>query len=305
MSNAYLAINYNCNENCLFCPCSKREKQNKMITPLEELKTSVDSAAANGITDLTISGGEPTLHPGLTELVRYIQEKEIGVTLLSNSERFSDETFLRFFLSGLNTEKIKVITTLHSGVAAEHELANLTRGSFSRTVDGLQKLSDNGVRIIIKHCITKANYRDLNAFYRTCDSLFAENIDIQLCSIDYCGITKERLGDEMLTFMELRPYLENLFDLHLAQKVTGNRRQLYCINMPLCSCDVYYWSYIPSRRWKMYSVYKDPHRADLVDAKNNVGISKEYCKNCKAVSLCRGTYFSAFDAFGDRIIKPF
>ena len=68
MKNAYLAICYICNEHCSFCPCSKEEKENRMITPFFEVQNTIDSFVQNNISDITISGGEPTLHPDFIEI---------------------------------------------------------------------------------------------------------------------------------------------------------------------------------------------------------------------------------------------
>lgn len=304
MKNAYLSICYVCNEKCRFCPCSENEKSNKMITDLVELKDAVDRMKNSDVTDITISGGEPTLHPQLPELVRYIQSEGMSVTILTNSERFSTPGFMKSFLEGIDVRKLRVITTLHSSISSEHERANRTEGSFQRTVKGLLDLYDNDVQIIIKHCITKDNYKSLTAFYSFCDTQFDIRVDIQLCGIDYCGIPCDRLEREMMAFPELRPYLEELFEYHIFRKNQGFDRKLYCINMPLCSCDVIYWNYMQRKR-KMYDSYKDPHNKELFAGHVNAGISNIYCKDCKAVSLCGGTYLTAFEAFENRIIKPF
>lgn len=305
MKNAYLAICYSCNENCRFCPCSKNEKRQGIITNLIELKNIVDLMDQDGITDITISGGEPTLHPELTELIAYIQGKGMWVTVLSNGERFSNTTFMEKFVKSVRPERLKVITTLHSSVAAEHEDANRTVGSFARTVKGLQSLSQNGIRVIVKHCITRRNYTDLLSFYQFCDSTFDESVDVQLCSIDYVGIPEEELLNERLSFMELKPYLETLFDFHMEQKGRGAVRNLYCINIPLCSCDVYYWSYLPFRRKKMYNQYKDPHSVQTTAGQDNVGLHPELCKECKAADLCSGTYLTAYRVLGENAVNPF
>ena len=305
MKNAYLAICYICNENCRFCPCSKNEKIKKVITGFSELKDTVDAMNESGITDITISGGEPTLHPNLIELIKYIQRLHINVTLLSKSERFANKDFINDFINNIDVKSLKVITTLHSHKCNEHEAANQTLGSFRKSIDGLLNLSANNIRVIIKHCITKANYKDLCEFYEFCDSTFKYDADIQLCSIDYCGIPSEKMQEEKLLFTDLRPHLEKLFDLHIEKKKNGICRSLYCINMPLCSCDVYYWNYIPRRRDKMYNQYKDPHSKNLVDVSNNVGIHQDYCADCKVVALCNGTYFTAYETFGAEIIQPY
>lgn len=305
MKNAYIAICYTCNENCLYCPCSKNEKLDKMIVDIAELKSTVDILIKNGVTDVTISGGEPTLHPFFIELVSYIQERAASVTVLTNGERFSDREFLDRFLELTNINQIKVITTIHSDIAEEHEKANQTSGSFDRTIEGLNNLERCGVRIIIKHCVTRQNYRELKRFYLFCDEAFSPGTDIQLCSIDYCGVPRLQIEEEMLSFVELRPYLEELFEYHDEMKKSGSKRNLYGINFPLCSCDVAYWDYFPARKEKMYSAYKDPYKEVAENVPDHVGVHEIYCKNCKVNHICCGTYSSAFELFGGKIVRPY
>lgn len=305
MRNAYLAVSYICNENCSFCPCSKKEKQDKMITKINELLVTVDELFNKGVSEITLSGGEPTLHPNLVELIAYIQKKDIKVTVLSNGEHFSSMKYISELVEKVNVSELRVITTLHSSNAEEHEKINKTAGSFFRSVEGLKNLSSLGAKVIIKHCITRVNYKDLLDFYKYCDTNFDQNVDVQLCSIDYCGIPKDALDKEKLLFRELRPYLEKLLDYDLSIKKTGNHRKLYCINMPLCACDPYYWAYMPRQRGTMYDQYKDPHENSVIQIKDNVGIHKEYCKNCKVKQICCGTYFTAYDICRESIVSPY
>lgn len=305
MKNAYLAICYICNENCKFCPCSKKEKQDRLITPIEELKKSVDKMQLHGVTDITLSGGEPTLHPDLLELVGYIQEKNIKVTILSNGERFSSALYILEVLDKVDITSLRVITTLHSSKAEEHEKANQTIGSFERSIAGLKNLSQNGAKIIIKHCITKENYQNLVEFYKYCTANFEQNVDVQLCSIDYCGIPQSMWENEKILFRNLKPYLEELLDYDIQLKEKGSTRRLYCINMPLCSCDPFFWKYMPRHREKMYDQYKDPHKNVLVQIADNVGTHKEYCKDCKVKQICCGTYFTAYDICKSETVIPY
>lgn len=82
---------------------------------------------------------------------------------------------------------------------------------------------------------------------------------------------------------------------------------MYCINMPLCSADPYYWEFF-AQKPDGYSAY-----ASAVD-KGDVKISKvgrevdtfgNACKECKAEPICPGTYRTAFDLFGDQIVKGY
>lgn len=305
MKNAYLAICYSCNERCSYCPCSKQEKQDKLITPLSDLKTAIAQFAVEGITDITISGGEPTLHPDFIDIIDYSQRCGLQVTVLSNGERFSNIDFLTKLQERLNMRQLRIITTLHSESAISHEQANDTPGSFQRSVNGLLNLCNCGSKVIVKHCITKENYKSLKEFFLFIDRTFIPDVDVQLCSIDYCGIPNELLNAEMLTFIELRPYLEAMFDYHMEHKESGLKRKLYCINMPLCACDPFYWDYIPKRRKQMYNLYKDPHSSNVNTANDIVGINETVCAGCKAASICCGTYHTAFQYFGSTIVKRY
>ena len=305
MKTAYLAIDYICNEQCRFCPCSKDEKKAGIITCFLELKNSIDAFCSNDIHKLVISGGEPTLHPQLPDIIHYAQNLGIEVVLLSNSERFSEPKFFENFLNKVNVSMLTVITTLHSSRKEKHERANQTPNSFKKTIDGLGYLCNAGVNLILKHCITKHNYQDLTEFYNFVDNEFPEKVSIQLCSIDYCGIPENLLAQEMLPFPDIRSHLEMMFDTHMKRCEQGSKRNLYCINIPLCSCDVYYWGFMRLPPRKIYEAYKDPHSSKIIDASNNVGTFGEACKHCKAFSICNGTYRTAFQCFGDTIVKPY
>lgn len=305
---AYLAIAYLCNENCKFCPCSKNEKKLEETTSYSEIIQSITEFQAKGIERVVISGGEPTLHPDLVRIINSIQSVGMYVVLLSNSERFANTKFFESFINGIDSSKIEVITTLHSHIEKKHEEANQTHGSFHRTVEGLHNLCKSKITVIIKHCITKHNYKELSDFYVFCDTNFPEEVSIQLCGIDYCGIPKEKLKDEMLSFVDLRPHLEYMFDLHISRQNEGNCRNLYTINIPLCAADVFYWNYkcfMRKKTGKIYQAYKDPRNHSVSDVDNNVSQCIGACEECKANTVCSGTYKSAFEAFGDAIIKPY
>lgn len=305
---AYLAIDYICNENCKFCPCSKNEKKIGIITPINELMSSVEHFKQNNIEQIVISGGEPTLHPKLSELICCIQKSGIKVILLSNSELFSNEKFFNKFTNKVDTSKITVITTLHSHIADEHEEANQTSNSFKRSLTGLLNLCNVDANIIVKHCITKHNYQNLTDFYAFCDEYFPEKVTLQMCGIDYCGITRNQMEKEVLSFIDLKPYLESMFDVHICRQEEGSLRNLYTINIPLCAADVYYWNvknFMRKKASKIYHAYKDPRHSFVVDVENNVSTCSGVCEACKAISVCIGTYKTAFDAFGGRIIRPY
>ena len=41
------------------------------------------------------------------------------------------------------------------------------------------------------------------------------------------------------------------------------------------------------------------------NVKDIVSVSEIYCQNCLVKNICAGTYYSAFDIYGERLIVPY
>ena len=108
-----------------------------------------------------------------------------------------------------------------------------------------------------------------------------------------------------LSSEDIKEQLENTFDLYLNKRKHGSKRHLYAINIPLCACDVYYWKLMSLKKDIVYEGYADPYSNNLMEAERNVAVSEKYCRECKAYEICNGTYKTAFDYFGERLVKPY
>lgn len=309
MQSAYLAISYKCNQRCSFCPCSKEEAKYPFVALPELKKTAAEFVSEQNIDTIVISGGEPTIHPNFIEFLRFTT-KELGLhtVVLSNGERYSDIQFIDQINEQADISRLTAITTIHSQNPDEHEAINGSKGSFKRSTNGLRNLCAIGADVIIKHCITKKNYKELEQFYLFVDEAFPPEICIQLCSIDYCGMDASEIEAHMLSFVDLQPYLEKMFDLYIANRNEGSERYMYAINMPFCACDPYYWDILTPCS-DTYSGYASPNsEGEAVKQKNiesNVGTLADACSHCAAAELCPGTYRTAFEYFGNRIIRPY
>lgn len=309
MKSAYLAISYKCNQHCSFCPCSKEESLYPFVG-LDFLKESAkEFVETQNVDMIVVSGGEPTIHPQFLDILKYIvSDLECNVTILSNGERYSDPGFIKQIEDIGAGGRITAVTTLHSQDPEAHEGINGSRGSLMRSVSGLKNMQAIGAEVIVKHCITKDNYRELVGFYRFIDDTFDEKVSVQLCSIDYCGLTEEERESHMLSFVELRPYLEELFDCYIEKCEKGSKRNLYAINMPFCSCDPYYWNLLTDRG-DFYLAYGSPDENGEVEKpdsiERNVDTFGDVCRICIVRDICPGTYKTAFEYFGDRIIEPY
>ncbi len=294
--NAYLVLGYACNEKCRCCPLVQKNDREHFV-PLARLLQEADRMELYGITDVTLSGGEPTLHPHLVELISYLHQKGMGVHILSNGERFRDRTFSEALLNLAEQGELTVTTTFHSFHAEEHEYQNGTKGSFQRSLEGLRFLDEKGLRIAVKHCITANNYQQLPEYIQFVLSNFSPRVEIQLWGIDLNGLAPESARENFMDFQEIRPYIQTAINEFEASGRT-DQQVLTVNNLPLCMCDCYYWKYFTSPEIDSYIDHNKKGRA----LEYNSGPVSIHCEKCPFRRDCAGAYLSDFEILGDDIV---
>lgn len=89
MKQISVEIIHKCPNKCLHCSsCSDINCTLKIET--EKVKNIIDSASKLNTEVLSISGGEPFLHEGLTEIVQYAKEKGIAVYVYTSGVMLND-----------------------------------------------------------------------------------------------------------------------------------------------------------------------------------------------------------------------
>ena len=129
---ATIRLGFRCNQRCSFCWQGRHWPE----PPSELYARWVDETAALGVTSITFSGGEPTLHPDLPALVARAASKvpTVGVAVQTNAVRLSDVAYLhRLIEAGLQI----ALVSYHSADPAVSDAMTGARGSHARTVDGI------------------------------------------------------------------------------------------------------------------------------------------------------------------------
>lgn len=79
--HAVLEPNYTCNRRCALCYNRYRD----IVKPLALIREEVDALCARrNLETISILGGEPTLHPDLPEIVRYVKSRGVFCQILTN-----------------------------------------------------------------------------------------------------------------------------------------------------------------------------------------------------------------------------
>ena len=153
--------------------------------PLDMAKRIVDTLVENGVKNITLIGGEPTLYSGLTELITYIKQQAPGtrVSLTTNGIRLSDEAFSKELLdAGLDGCNLSL-----KGFSENDYENNTGNGiGYERALDGYNNLLKNGKTPTLSYVIADNNLSNVDRLYKLCvehgiDKLLVQFVKPMVC----------------------------------------------------------------------------------------------------------------------------
>jgi MoaA/NifB/PqqE/SkfB family radical SAM enzyme len=119
-----------CNLDCTYC--NEFDDTSKPV-PLEEMKKRLDILAEMGTSIITISGGEPLMHPELDEIIRHIRKLGMIAGLITNG----------FFLNKERIERLNNAGLEHLQISIDNVAPDEVSKKSLKTLDGrLEMLSE-------------------------------------------------------------------------------------------------------------------------------------------------------------------
>ncbi len=94
-----------CNLDCGYC--NEYDQASKPV-PLEEMKRRLDYLAAMGTSIITISGGEPLMHPELEEVIRHVRKLGMIAGMITNGFLLSPDRIKSLNAAGLEHLQISI-----------------------------------------------------------------------------------------------------------------------------------------------------------------------------------------------------
>ncbi len=163
-----------CNFRCPFCFAAWHEEKKRpsdaiMNTAGKNWRGYMDKMRENGFERLTISGGEPTIHPDILPLIRYA--KSLGfksIELQTNASMATADNVRKFKKAGVTDTLI----SLHSHREEIFDRITVTEGVYKTVVDGIKLFIAEGVNVMLSHVIIKWNVDDLVDYVRFCKREF-------------------------------------------------------------------------------------------------------------------------------------
>jgi radical SAM superfamily enzyme YgiQ (UPF0313 family) len=169
-----LAPSYRCNNRCSFCCTSTLSRAD---ASLARLRRELDRAAREGVRQLDIDGGEPTLFPHLPELIEHARTVGIRrITLVTNARRAAYPAYAaRLKKAGLDA----AVVTLLAPEAATHDELTRVAGSFAQAVRGIRALRDTGIELLGNTVLLPENLSAVPATVRLLLRLGCRSVNLQ------------------------------------------------------------------------------------------------------------------------------
>jgi tetraether lipid synthase len=165
-----LEITQRCNLDCTLCYLSEHSEAIADI-PIEEIFKRIDQIyfLYGPNTDVQVTGGDPTLRQRdeLIEIIRYIKQKQMRSTLMTNGIRASRSLLSELAHAGLCDVAFHVDITQNIKHATSEASLNKTRLKYIRNARGL------GLSIMFNTTIHKDNFHEIPILI----NFFKENAD--------------------------------------------------------------------------------------------------------------------------------
>ncbi len=152
-----------CGLACVHCRASAQPRRHPRELSTTEGFALMDGIAEMGKPILVVTGGDPLMRGDVYDLIRYGDEKGLRVSLSpsatallsrNNLQRAKDAGVMRLHLS------------LDGATPEIHDAFRQVRGSYDRTIQGLQSARDIGLSLQIGTTVTQRNISDLPSLAR-------------------------------------------------------------------------------------------------------------------------------------------
>jgi len=295
MKRIDIKITFNCNNKCDFCAQGDKRSRVRMKS-LREICSILEKARAEGVGGVVFTGGEPTLHPDIFEVVR--KAKKLGyadIQIQTNGRSFAYYGFCRELKEAGVTQ---MGPSLHGSRAEIHEKLTRSPGSFNEVVKGMVNCRKLGMYVLTNSVITSLNYKDLPELARLLVYLKVDQF--QLAFVHIIGTAWKNREWLVPKKSDIMPYVRKALD-------EGKRAGIACYTEAVPYCLMKGYENCVAERIIPEGPVAD---ADLYvesygDYRRNEGKSKgPACGGCRYFLVCEGLWREYPEIYGWSEFKP-
>ncbi|MCB5954400.1 radical SAM protein [Enterococcus sp. CWB-B31] len=145
---------YKCNLNCKHCYSRTRNEKEATI---EEKYKIADNIIKNDVFWVNLGGGEPIILNETVEMIKYLTDNDIYVSLSSNGTFIKEKKAYELYKANLSGGSI----SLDHSIREEHNRIRGFNSSYDDAITAMKLLISFGIDVIISTTMTSENYEVL------------------------------------------------------------------------------------------------------------------------------------------------
>ena len=221
-STVWLTTNMTCNNNCKWCYAKKYLKINRNMS-YQNVKKYVSYLKGIGIKKIILIGGEPSIHPGILKIIKYISRNNIKVSMATNGRKFKDIEFCkRAYEAGLYSINISI-----KGSNEEEYIINTNSNGFLETIKGYENASYCGIKTSLSYVLCNTDTKKFDNFWKVVKEHHLNNILFQL----YKPSAEDE--NQIISIEELSILCKYVYDKIYKDEINF----VFEMSIPLCSLD--------------------------------------------------------------------
>ncbi len=195
----YFYLTKGCNLRCCHCWIEPSAQSNNSVSlSLDLFKSIIDQAKPLGLSSLKLTGGEPLLHPQISEILDFIKIEELSLNVETNGVLCTKELAKKIVLC----KNSFVSVSIDAASASIHDQIRGVGGSFEGAKQGVRNLVEAGLSPQIILSILPANKDQLEPVVRLAESLGAGSVKFNIVQPTSRGKVLHQKG-EVLSIEEL------------------------------------------------------------------------------------------------------
>jgi MoaA/NifB/PqqE/SkfB family radical SAM enzyme len=297
-------ISYQCLNRCLFCSeGSQLAKFKGEFVAKEKIRERLSWFAKKGFNHVTLTGGEPTLHPDFVEIARLARQMDYKTYVSSNGGLFSSKRFCQKTIPYLN----EICFSLHGHNARLHNFHTRNKKSFGRLTRAMKNVEDLSKNVygFVNIVLTQYNFSflekiiDFASQYKWIKQVLVSNLAPEgraLSNFRRLALPLNKIENkisQVVNLAENKSLIVRFFGLPLC--LMGNYRAF--------SNDIYWPPRATIEKWQPKKKVYLKTTFSYQPTRQRIKLSQ--CKKCRAGKMCGGIFQKYYEDFGDKELKPF
>jgi len=156
-----LNITTACNLECLHCSQEAGGNHSISQLSLEEIVGLFDQFEKYALWDLRLSGGEPTCHPKLPEILHDAAKRRFGLVLFTNGTVLTPSLREAILQIAKDKPSFRIHLSIDGAQAKTHDWLRNRPGVFDKLMSFMKFLKDNNINWIAECVVTRRNMEEL------------------------------------------------------------------------------------------------------------------------------------------------